>query len=97
MFARVRNRSGRRRARSCSPAFRSAGRKRHIYGVGDVIGPFLFTHMADAQARVVVRNILVPFQFLRQKMDYSVVPWCTYVCPEIAHVGLAEKEAKQKN
>jgi pyruvate/2-oxoglutarate dehydrogenase complex dihydrolipoamide dehydrogenase (E3) component len=71
--------------------------QRHIYGVGDVIGPFLFTHMADAQARIVVRNILVPFQFLRQKMDYSVVPWCTYVDPEIAHVGLAEKEAKQKN
>jgi pyruvate/2-oxoglutarate dehydrogenase complex dihydrolipoamide dehydrogenase (E3) component len=69
----------------------------HIYAVGDVIGPFLFTHMADAQARVIVRNILVPFQFLRQKMDYSVVPWCTYVDPEIAHVGLGEKEAKQKN
>ena len=71
--------------------------QRHIYGVGDVIGPFLFTHMADAQARVVVRNILVPFQFLRQKMDYSVVPWCTYVDPEVAHVGLGEKEAKKKN
>jgi pyruvate/2-oxoglutarate dehydrogenase complex dihydrolipoamide dehydrogenase (E3) component len=53
--------------------------------------------MADAQARVVVRNIVVPFQFLRQKMDYSVVPWCTYVDPEVAHVGLGEKEAKQKN
>jgi pyruvate/2-oxoglutarate dehydrogenase complex dihydrolipoamide dehydrogenase (E3) component len=53
--------------------------------------------MADAQARVIVRNILVPFQFLRQKMDYSVVPWCTYTDPEIAHVGLGEKEAKQKN
>ena len=53
--------------------------------------------MADAQARVVVRNIVVPFQFLRQKMDYSVVPWCTYVDPEIAHVGVGEKEAKQKN
>jgi pyruvate/2-oxoglutarate dehydrogenase complex dihydrolipoamide dehydrogenase (E3) component len=71
--------------------------QRHIYAVGDVIGPFLFTHMADAQARVVVRNIVVPFQFLRQKMDYSVVPWCTYVDPEIAHVGLGEKEARQKN
>jgi len=69
----------------------------HIYAVGDVIGPFLFTHMADAQARVVVRNILAPFKFLRQKMDYSVVPWCTYVDPEVAHVGLGEKEAKQKN
>src|SRR5881296_3783435 len=71
--------------------------QRHIYAVGDVIGPFLFTHMADAQARVVVRNILMPFQFLRQKMDYSVVPWCTYSDPEVAHVGLGEKEAKKKN
>jgi len=71
--------------------------QRHIYAIGDVIGPFLFTHMADAQARVVVRNIVAPFQFLRQKMDYSVVPWCTYVDPEVAHVGLGEKEAKQKN
>jgi pyruvate/2-oxoglutarate dehydrogenase complex dihydrolipoamide dehydrogenase (E3) component len=71
--------------------------QRHIYAVGDVIGPFLFTHMADAQARIVVRNIVTPFQFLRQKMDYSIVPWCTYVDPEVAHVGLGEKEAKQKN
>ncbi len=71
--------------------------QRHIYAIGDVIGPFLFTHMADAQARVVVRNIVAPFQFLRQKMDYSVVPWCTYVDPEVAHVGLGEKEAKKKN
>jgi pyruvate/2-oxoglutarate dehydrogenase complex dihydrolipoamide dehydrogenase (E3) component len=71
--------------------------QRHIYAVGDVIGPFLFTHMADAQARLVVRNILMPFQFLRQKMDYSVVPWCTYTDPEVARVGLGEKEAQQKN
>ena len=71
--------------------------QRHIYAVGDVIGPFLFTHVADAQARVVVRNILMPFQFLRKKMDYSVAPWCTYTDPEIAHVGLGEKEAQRKN
>ncbi len=70
--------------------------QRHIYAVGDVIGPFLFTHMADAQARVVVRNILMPFQFLRQKMDYSVVPWCTYSDPEVAHVGLGEKGVWQE-
>jgi pyruvate/2-oxoglutarate dehydrogenase complex dihydrolipoamide dehydrogenase (E3) component len=71
--------------------------QQHIYAVGDVVGPFLFTHMADAQARVVVRNILMPFQFLRQKMDYSVVPWCTYTDPEVARVGLSEKEAQRKN
>ncbi|HZR04506.1 MAG TPA: mercuric reductase [Candidatus Udaeobacter sp.] len=69
----------------------------HIYAVGDVIGPFLFTHMADGQARVVVRNILMPFQFLRHKMDYSVVPWCINVDPEVAHVGLGEKEANGQN
>jgi pyruvate/2-oxoglutarate dehydrogenase complex dihydrolipoamide dehydrogenase (E3) component len=68
----------------------------HIYAVGDVVGPFQFTHMADAQARVAVRNILMPFQFLRQRMDYSVVPWCTYTDPEVARVGLSEKDA-QKN
>ena len=69
----------------------------HIYAVGDVVGPFQFTHMADAQARVAIRNMVVPFGFLRQKIDYSVVPWCTYVDPEIATVGLNEIAAKQKN
>jgi pyruvate/2-oxoglutarate dehydrogenase complex dihydrolipoamide dehydrogenase (E3) component len=69
----------------------------HIYAAGDIVGPYQFTHTADAQARVVVRNILMPFQMLRQKMDYSVVPWCTYTAPEIAHVGLNETEANQQN
>ncbi|MEP6586265.1 MAG: mercuric reductase [Candidatus Udaeobacter sp.] len=69
----------------------------HIYAAGDIAGPFLFTHMADVQARVVVRNILMPFQFLRQKIDYAVVPWCTYVDPEIATVGLNEAAAKKRN
>jgi pyruvate/2-oxoglutarate dehydrogenase complex dihydrolipoamide dehydrogenase (E3) component len=69
----------------------------HIYAAGDIAGPYLFTHMADVQARVVVRNILMPLQALRQKIDYSVVPWCTYVDPEIATVGLNEAGAKKKN
>ena len=69
----------------------------HIYAAGDVVGPYLFTHMADAHARVVVRNILMPVQFLRQRIDYSVVPWCTYVEPEIATVGLNESTAKARN
>jgi pyruvate/2-oxoglutarate dehydrogenase complex dihydrolipoamide dehydrogenase (E3) component len=68
----------------------------HIYAVGDVIGRYRFTHMADAEARVAVRNILMPFQFLRQRMDYSVVPWCTYVDPEIATVGLTESAARKR-
>jgi len=69
----------------------------HIYAAGDIAGPYLFTHMADVQARVVVRNILMPLQMLRQKIEYSVVPWCTYVEPEIATVGLNETAARNKN
>jgi pyruvate/2-oxoglutarate dehydrogenase complex dihydrolipoamide dehydrogenase (E3) component len=69
----------------------------HIYAAGDVVGKLKFTHTADFMARTVVRNILMPLWFLRQKIDWSVVPWCTYTDPEVAHVGLGEKEAKQKN
>jgi pyruvate/2-oxoglutarate dehydrogenase complex dihydrolipoamide dehydrogenase (E3) component len=69
----------------------------HIYAAGDITNQLKFTHTADFTARIVVRNILIPFQFLRQKVDWSVVPWCTYTDPEVAHVGLGEKEAKQKN
>jgi pyruvate/2-oxoglutarate dehydrogenase complex dihydrolipoamide dehydrogenase (E3) component len=69
----------------------------HIYAAGDIANRLKFTHTADYTARIVVRNILMPFQFLRQKVDWSVVPWCTYTDPEVAHVGLGEKEAKQKD
>ena len=68
----------------------------HIYAAGDIANRLKFTHTADYTARVVVRNILMPFQFLRQKVDWSVVPWCTYTDPEVAHVGLGEKGAQQE-
>jgi len=67
----------------------------HIYAAGDVAGPYL-THMADYQARIVARNMLVPFGFLRSKTDYETVPWCTYLDPEVARVGLNETEAKER-
>jgi len=66
----------------------------HIYAVGDIAGPYQFTHVADAQARVVVRNILFPW--IKTKFDDSVVPWCTYTSPEVARVGLNEDEARKK-
>jgi pyruvate/2-oxoglutarate dehydrogenase complex dihydrolipoamide dehydrogenase (E3) component len=68
----------------------------HIYAAGDIAGPFRFTHMADYQARIVARNILVPSRFMQSKADYSTVPWCTYLDPEIARVGLSEDEARQR-
>jgi pyruvate/2-oxoglutarate dehydrogenase complex dihydrolipoamide dehydrogenase (E3) component len=68
----------------------------HIYAAGDITNRLKFTHTADFTARTVIRNILMPLSFLRQKMDFSVVPWCTYTEPEVAHVGLGEKAAKEK-
>ena len=67
-----------------------------IYAVGDVVGQLQFTHVADYHARIAIRNTLVPFSFLRQKVDYSVVPWCTYLDPEVATVGLTESQAKER-
>jgi pyruvate/2-oxoglutarate dehydrogenase complex dihydrolipoamide dehydrogenase (E3) component len=69
----------------------------HIYAAGDIAGSFQFTHLADAHARVVVRNILMPLQLLRRKTETSVLPWVTYTDPEIAHVGFGEKEAQKKS
>ena len=69
----------------------------HIYAAGDITNRLKFTHTADFTARTVIRNILMPLPFLRQKMDFSVVPWCTYTEPEVAHVGLGERAAKEKN
>lgn len=69
---------------------------RHIYAAGDIAGPYQFTHTADAQARVVVRNVMMPFQFLRQKAVLDVVPWSTYTDPEVAHVGLSQRDAEDQ-
>lgn len=66
----------------------------HIYACGDVAGHYQFTHFADYQARLILRNALFPG---KTKADYRVVPWCTYTDPELARVGLSETEAKQKN
>jgi pyruvate/2-oxoglutarate dehydrogenase complex dihydrolipoamide dehydrogenase (E3) component len=68
---------------------------RHIFAAGDVTGHFPFTHMAAYEASVVIRNALL-FWPLLQKTDFRVVPWTTFTDPEIARVGLTEKEAKAK-
>jgi pyruvate/2-oxoglutarate dehydrogenase complex dihydrolipoamide dehydrogenase (E3) component len=66
----------------------------NIYAAGDVIGGYLFTHVAEAEAKVVVGNVLFPGS---RKMDYSIVPWSTFTDPELARVGLTEQEARQEH
>ncbi len=68
----------------------------NIYVCGDVAGPFQFTHTAAHQAWYAAVNALFS-PLVKYKVDYSVVPWVTYTDPEIARVGLNEREAKEKN
>jgi len=62
-----------------------------VFAAGDVIGGYLFTHTAAQQARVAVRNALLP---VHAKRDERVTPWATFTEPEVAHVGLTEAEAR---
>jgi pyruvate/2-oxoglutarate dehydrogenase complex dihydrolipoamide dehydrogenase (E3) component len=63
-----------------------------IYAAGDVCLPWKFTHAADFAARIVIQNAL----FLgRKKASALTMPWCTYTDPEIAHVGLYERDARE--
>ncbi len=64
---------------------------RRIYAVGDVVGPYPFTHMASYQAGIVIRNILFR---IPARVNYSAVPWVTYTDPELAHVGMSEGKAR---
>lgn len=66
---------------------------RGVYAVGDVTGKYMFSHMANAQGIKAVQNALFPFN---RKMNYSDAVWCTFTSPELATVGLTEKEAKEK-
>lgn len=63
-----------------------------VWAAGDCVGPLRFTHVADYQARLVIRNAFFP---LHGKADYSAVPWVTFTEPELAHVGLTEQEARE--
>ncbi|WP_375058193.1 FAD-dependent oxidoreductase [Zobellella sp. DQSA1] len=68
----------------------------NIYAAGDVAGGYQFTHTAAHMAWYASVNALFG-QFKRFKVDYSVIPWCTFVDPEVARVGLSEAEARDRN
>ena len=66
---------------------------KRVFAIGDVVGGYQFTHMAAYQAGIVIRNALF---HLPAKVDYAAVPWVTYTDPELAHVGLNEREARER-
>jgi pyruvate/2-oxoglutarate dehydrogenase complex dihydrolipoamide dehydrogenase (E3) component len=67
----------------------------NIFAVGDVAGPYQFTHTASHMAWYAAVNAL--FGTLKSfKIDYSVIPWATFTDPEVARVGLSEEEARTR-
>ena len=67
----------------------------NILAAGDVAGPYQFTHVAAHQAWYAAVNGLFG-TFKRFKADYSVIPWATFIDPEVARVGLNEQEAREQ-
>lgn len=65
-----------------------------VWAAGDVTGGLRFTHIADYEARLVIRNAFFP---LPSSASYDVVPWVTFTDPELAHVGLTESEARDRH
>lgn len=68
----------------------------NIFAVGDVAGPYQFTHTAAHQAWYAAVNALFG-QFKKFRTDYSVIPWSTFTDPEVARVGLNEQDARAQH
>lgn len=66
---------------------------KHIYAAGDVVGPYMFTHMAAYQSRIAAHNM---FKKKKVSANYHAVPRCTFMDPEVASVGLSEQELREK-
>ena len=67
--------------------------QKHIFACGDVCGPHAYTHMAEYQAGIVIRNLVFR---LPTRTDYRVVPRVTYCDPELAQVGLTEQQGREQ-
>ncbi|TVR03739.1 MAG: mercuric reductase [Spirochaetaceae bacterium] len=65
----------------------------HIYAIGDVNGILPFTHVAGAEAGVIVRRVAL---HAGGRMNYRAVPWVSYTDPELASVGLSQDAAERE-
>lgn len=68
----------------------------NIFAAGDVVGPYQFTHVAAHQAWYAAVNALFG-TFKKFKVDYRVIPWTTFIDPEVARVGLSERDAAEQD
>lgn len=68
--------------------------QKYIYAAGDVAGGPQFTHVAGYHAGIIIRNLCFK---IPAKVDYTALPWVTYTDPELAQVGLTEKQARMQH
>ncbi len=68
----------------------------NIFACGDIVGPYMFSHVAAYQAQVCVRNALFK-RLAWQKVNYQNVAWATFTEPEVSRLGLTEEEARQRH
>ena len=64
-----------------------------VYAIGDVLGKHMLAHVASYEGEIAVENALGR----RRQVDYRAVPTCVFTFPEIAGVGITEKEAQDSN
>ena len=69
-----------------------------IFAAGDICSRYKFTHAADAMAQILIQNALFPHPLGLgyASVESLIMPWCTFTEPEVAHVGMYEKEAREK-
>jgi pyruvate/2-oxoglutarate dehydrogenase complex dihydrolipoamide dehydrogenase (E3) component len=67
---------------------------RHIYAAGDIVPPYLFTHVAEYEAVIATTNACIGLPI--RKTNYDHVLWATFTEPELAHAGLTEQEARDR-
>jgi len=65
-----------------------------VYAIGDCIGGYQFTHVANYHAGLVIRNGIFK---LNAKVQTTAIPWVTYTDPELAHVGFQESQLQEQN
>lgn len=67
---------------------------KNIFAAGDIVPPYLFSHIAEYEAIIAATNASFPIPI--KKTNYDNILWATYTDPELAHAGLTEEQARQK-
>lgn len=68
---------------------------KNIYAAGDIVGPYMFSHMAEYQATIATHNALIPLY--KRTINYDNAVWVTFTDPELATAGLTEQQARERH